>query len=201
MATLYGYARCSTNETKQDIDRQKRELKAEGVSSNNIFWEYAHGTKDDRIELNRLMNTAKPGDSIIVTEISRLARSTQKLCTILDEVQTNQLRLVVCGSITFDCTPGHEGDVMTKGMIKMWGVFAELEGDIIRQRIKSGMDNARAKGAEIGRPATTKDSIPAKFYKYYPEYKSGARTVTEIARLCECSRTTVYKYIRIVEAV
>ena len=48
----YGYARCSTNESKQDINRQTRELKNLGIKEDNIFFEYESGTKDDRKELN-----------------------------------------------------------------------------------------------------------------------------------------------------
>ena len=55
----YGYARCSTNESKQDINRQKRELKNMGIKENNIFFEYESGTKDDRKELNRLMQSKR----------------------------------------------------------------------------------------------------------------------------------------------
>lgn len=199
MGTIYGYARCSTNESKQDIDRQRRELIKCGVSSNNIYWEYAHGTDNGRVELNRLMEVATPGDVIVTTEVSRLARSTQKLCDIIKEVQDKQLKLVICGSITFDCTPGHSTDVMTKGMLQMWAVFSELEGDIIRERIKSGMANAKAKGKKLGHPALTKETVPASFYKHYALYKDGTINVTDMARLCGCSRTTIYRYIKVVE--
>lgn len=199
MDKVYGYARCSTNETKQNIDRQRRELVKGGVPIENIFWEYDHGTNDDRIELNRLMNTVESGDTIVTVEVSRLARSTQKLCEIIKNIQEKQLRLLICNSITFDCRPGRDTDVMTKGMIQMWGVFSELEGEIIRQRIKSGMANAKAKGKKIGHPATTRDSIPSLFYKKYPLYKNGNINITDLAHLCECSRTTVYKYIKIIE--
>ena len=52
METIYGYARCSTDETRQDIDRQKRELKKLGVTDDkNIYWEYESGNKTDRAEL------------------------------------------------------------------------------------------------------------------------------------------------------
>ena len=53
---IYGYCRCSTDESKQDIKRQKRELISMGVERTNIFTEYAHGTDRDRTELNRLLN-------------------------------------------------------------------------------------------------------------------------------------------------
>lgn len=199
MDKIYGYARCSTNETKQNIDRQGRELSKCGVHAENIYWEFDHGTNDDRIELKRLMDVVESGDTIVTTEVSRLARSTQKLCEIIKIIQDKQLKLVICNSITFDCRPGHDTDVMTKGMIQMWDVFSELEGEIIRQRIKSSMANAKAKGKKIGHPATTKESIPDTFYKKYPLYKNGSINVTDLARLCKCSRTTVYKYIKIIE--
>ena len=59
---------------------------------------------------------------------------------------------------------------MTEGMIKMWGVFSEMERNIISQRVKSGIKNARAKGKQIGRPPTTVDGLPDKFWKYYQKY-------------------------------
>ena len=198
MAEVYGYARCSTNESRQNIDRQKRDLIKNGVPADHIYWEYDHGTNDDRVELNRLLDVATAGDTIVTTEVSRLARSTQKLCSIIKEIQDKQLKLIICNSITFNCTPGHETDIMTKGMIQMWGVFAELEGDMIRQRIRSGMENAKAKGKKIGHPATTKENIPSAFYKYFVMYQDNKINVTEFARLCNCSRTTIYKYMAIV---
>lgn len=199
MGDIYGYARCSTNESKQDINRQKRELMKNGVPEENIYWEYEHGTKDDRIELTRMFEKVKAGDAIVTTEVSRLARSTQKLCSIIKDIQEKQLKLVICNSIVFDCTPGHTTDVMTKGMIQMWGVFSEMEADMIRQRIKSGLENAKAKGKKVGRPETTKENIPPVFFKYYSLYKDKTITISDFARLAEISRATIYRYIDIVE--
>lgn len=195
----YGYARCSTNELKQDIDRQRRELIAMGVKAENIFWEYESGAKDDRIQLNRLMEVVKEGDSIIALEVSRLTRSTQKLCEIVREVQEKKIKLVIAGSLTVDCSPGKELDPLTKGMLMMWGVFAELEHDIIVQRVKSGMENAKAKGKLIGRPKTTINNIPMPFYKYYPMFSNGSINISEFARLCGMTRATIYKYLKLVE--
>lgn len=197
--TNYGYARCSTNESKQDIDRQKRELISMGIKEENIFWEYESGTKDDRVQLNRLMEIVKEGDSITSLEVSRLTRSTQKLCEIIKEVQTKKIKLIIAGSLTVDCSPGKELDPLTKGMLMMWGVFAELEHDMIVQRVKSGMENAKAKGKIIGRPKTTIDSIPSVFYKYYPMFKNGSINLSEFSRLCGMTRATIYKYLRLVE--
>ena len=194
---VYGYARCSTNESKQDIDRQKRELKALGVKQSNIYFEYGSGTKADREQWLLLMNKVQKGDAIISTEVSRITRSTKQLCDIIDKARDIGLKLVI-GSFVVDCT-NDKLDAMTEGMLKMMGVFAEMERNIISERVKSGMANAREKGSKIGRPETTADKIPSVFMKYYPKYRKGEMNVTELSRLCEMSRTTVYKYIKLLK--
>ena len=192
-----GYARCSTNESKQDIDRQKRELKALGVKQSNIYFEYGSGTKADREQWLLLMNKVQKGDTIISTEVSRITRSTKQLCDIIDKAREIGLKLVI-GSFVVDCT-NDKLDAMTEGMLKMMGVFAEMERNIISERVKSGMANAREKGSKIGRPETTADKIPSVFMKYYPKYRKGEMNVTELSRLCKMSRTTVYKYIELLK--
>ena len=192
----HGYARCSTNESKQDIDRQVRELKAAGAES--LFVEYEHGDADEKKQLSLLLEQARPGDTIITTEVSRLSRSTKQLCEIIDRIQKQKLRLKIIGSITIDCRSG-ELDPMTKAFLQMSGIFAELELSMIRARVRSGMANARAKGAKIGRPQATADDIPAVFLRHYPAYKKRQLNVSELARVCDLSRTTVYKYIDLLE--
>ena len=90
-------------------------------------------------------------------------------------------------------------DPMTNAFIQMSGVFAELELRIIRERVRSGMANAKAKGAKIGRPQATADDIPANFLRHYPAFKNKQLNVSELARVCDLSRTTVYKYIGLLE--
>lgn len=170
-----------------------------GVESDKqIYWEYESGTKKDRPELAKLLDVAKEGDTICTTEVSRLTRSTQHLCVILQIVQERKLKLVI-GAFVVDCSQA-EIDPMTKGMLMMWGVFAEMERDIISQRIKSGMENAKAKGSKIGRPAITKEELPEKFYKYHAFYKDGKMTITDLAKVMGVSRATIYNYIAIVES-
>ena len=86
--------------------------------------------------------------------------------------------------------------------IPLWGmagVFSQLELTMIRSRVRSGMENARAKGKQIGRPQVTVENIPATFLRHYPAYKKGQLNVSELARVCDLSRTTVYKYIGLLE--
>ena len=189
----YGYARCSTSEDKQDINRQIRELKAAGADE--VIFEYEHGDAKVKKNLYMLLEMAASGDTIITMEVSRLSRSTQQLCEILDIVKHKHLRLVIVGSITVDCRKG-KIDPMSQAFIQMSGIFAELELSILRARVKSGMANAKAKGQRIGRPKTTKDDIPPAFYKHYPAFMNGKMNVSELARVCGLSRPTVYKYLK-----
>ena len=191
----YGYARCSTNESKQDIQRQVRELKAAGAEE--VVFEYEHGDAKVKKNLHMLLSAANAGDSIITLEVSRLSRSTQQLCEIIDTIREKRLRLVIVGSITIDCRNG-DIDCMSQAFLQMAGVFSELELSMIRARVRSGMANAKAKGAQIGRKPTTKDDIPAIFYKHYPAFMAGHMNVSELARVCGLSRPTVYKYLKLV---
>ena len=193
---IYGYARCSTNETKQDIQRQTRELKAAGAEQ--IFLEYEHGDSAIKEQLSTLLDTAAAGDTILTLEVSRLARSTNQLCDIIEKVKDKHLKLSIVGSICVDCTSG-EIDPMTNAFIQISGVFAELELRIIRERVRSGMRNAQAKGRRIGRPHVSADDIPSSFLRHYPSFKAKNMNLSELARICDLSRTTVYKYISLLE--
>lgn len=196
---VYGYCRCSTNEKKQDINRQRKELKEMGATDNSIYMEYESGTKINRIELNKLLEIVKQGDTIVVTEISRITRSTKQLCDIIELVRNKGLKLVIKGSITLDCTNGENIDPMTKAFLQMAGVFAELERNMICDRVKSGINNARSKGVKLGRPALTATDIPDKVIKLYDKYINGEITKTDFAKLCDISRPTLDKYISVIK--
>lgn len=193
---VYGYARCSTNESKQDIDRQTKELKAKGADV--VFCEYEHGDAATKKELNKLLEIIKPGDTLLTLEVSRLSRSTQQLCSLIDTVKQKRIRLEIVGSVVIDCRNG-ELDPMTKAFLQMAGVFSELELSMIRARVRSGMANAAAKGKKIGRPAVTAETVPEAFLRYYPRYKSGSINKVEFAKLAELSRPSINKYIKLVE--
>ena len=198
MSKIYGYCRCSTSEERQDINRQKRELYKLGVEDDkNIYWEYESGKNNDRVEFNKLLDVVEETDTICVTEVSRLTRSTSYLCEILKIVQDKHIRLII-DSFVVDCRT-NDIDPMTKGMLMMWGVFAEMERDIISARVKSGMANAKAKGKTIGRPKTDRSNIPSNFLKYYPMYKGKEINVTEFSKISGIGRTSIYKYIKLIE--
>ena len=112
----YGYSRCSTNEGKQDINRQVRGLRAAGAQE--IFMEYEHGDAKVKSQQAQMFAAAQAGDTIIVLEVSRLARSTQQLCEIIDLVREKRLRLVIVGSMTLDCREGPSDPMITARFYK-----------------------------------------------------------------------------------
>ena len=191
-----GYSRCSTNEGKQDINRQVRELKSAGAEV--VYMEYEHGDAKVKNQQQAMFAESEAGDTIIVLEVSRLARSTQQLCEIIEIIRAKHLRLVIVGSITLDCRNG-QADPMSEAFLQMAGVFSQLELSMIRARVRSGMENAKAKGKQIGRPPVTADDVPSGFLRHYPAYKRGQLNVSELARVCNISRTTAYKYIGLLD--
>ena len=86
------------------------------------------------------------------------------------------------GNFIVDCTK--ELDPMTEGMLKMMGVFSELECNMILERVKSGMANAKAKGKLIGRPTTAIEDVPVAVTKAYELLKNGKINKSECARMC-----------------
>ena len=193
----YGYCRCSTDEKRQDINRQVRELKEMGVTDEKyIYKEYISGTSKEKPELEKLKSVVNSGDTICATEPSRLTRSTKQLCEIIDFCKEKHLRLEL-GNFVVDCRK--ELDPMTEGMLKMMGVFSELERNMISARVKSGMKNAKAKGKKIGRAKSSINNIPKEVIKYYEFYKNNKINKTTYAKMCGVTRPSIYKYIKIIE--
>lgn len=192
---IFGYCRCSTNETKQDVNRQRRELQGMGVTPDKIFMEYESGTKVNRPELINLLNTVQTGDTIVTTEISRLTRSTKQLCDLIDLIKEKHLKLIIKDSLTIDCTSTDSIDAMTNAFLLLAGVFAELERNMIVDRVRSGMANAKSKGIRLGRPQLTVDDIPDKVKNMFERYRNKQISKSEYAVLCGISRPTLNKYI------
>ena len=198
---IFGYARCSTNENKQDLNRQVRELKELGATDKTIYKEFITGSANVKVEFEKLLGAIEEGDTLAVTEVSRISRSTKQLCEIIELVQERKLKLIIKDSITIDCTKG-EIDPMTKAFLQMSGVFAELEKNMISQRVKSGMANAKAKGKRIGRPEIELDDITGndKFMNAYRLWRSKSIKKIDIQRLTGMSRVTIDKYIKVLES-
>ena len=194
---VWGYCRCSTNESKQDVKYQIDALIDKGVDISNIRYEYISGRKEHRPGLDALLEEMNEGDTLIVTDITRLCRNTKVLCETIDLIIAKKFRLIV-GSIDIDCRNGGL-DPMIEGMLKINAVFGEMEAKLKIHQIQLGLATAVKAGKKLGRPKSTYDDIPKVFMQYYPKYKNGTLNKMAFARVTQLSYPTIYKYLDIVE--
>src|SRR5215213_249840 len=140
--SLYGYARVSTFD--QDLRLQRAALKAAGCDV--IRAEKASGSRrDGRTELQVLLDFVRPGDTLIVTRIDRLARSMKDLQDIVHELKTRGVGLRATEQ------PIDTGTAAGKAFLDMLGVFAEFETNLRRERQLEGIAQAKARGVYRGR--------------------------------------------------
>jgi len=189
---VYGYARCSTSERQQDVERQVEDLRRQGVAE--IFQEYAKGTDLNRPQFIALQERIRPGDTIMATELSRLTRSVHQLCHLL-EWAANAGCIIKVGSLTVDAK--ENPDPMIEGLVLLMGVFAQIERSMIVQRVKSGIKHAKNKGTKLGRPRISISTLPQIFLDHYPNFVAGQLTKTKLASLCNISRPTLNRYLLI----
>lgn len=193
---VYGYARCSTKEDRQDIARQERELKARGAEK--VFSEYISGAAYTKPEFEKLLAAISEGDTLATTEISRLSRNVHYLCHLEELAKTRKIKLE-CGVLTLDYAAS-KVDPMSRAMYYMMGVFAELERDVTVERIKSGIRNAKENKVQLGRPRKSAAEVPKVVLDLLPKYKAGHFTKTEYAKRAGISRQSLYKYLRLLDA-
>ena len=103
----------------------------------------------DQRRIEELLGTLAAGDRLVVSELSRLGRSLSQVIQIVDELVKQKVRFIaIKEAIRFE----GKQDMQTKVMIALFGLFAEVERDLISQRTKEGLAAARAKGRLLGRP-------------------------------------------------
>lgn len=192
----YLYMRSSTNDTKQSFQRQEKFGRDNNIPELYWFKEYASGAKDDRVELNRLLSIVKEGDELYCVDPSRLTRSLKYLLTIVEFAKEKKIKLVL-GDFILDCSG--EISVFTQGQLMMLGLINEMQRLMIVEAVREGLASSRERGVIGGRPRTTRDTIPEVFYKYYPMYRNSQITKVEFSRISGLSRSSIYKYIKLVE--
>lgn len=176
-----GYARVSTAD--QSLDLQLDALQADGCD--RIYTEQASGAKDDRVELQRAIDSLRIGDVFVVYKLDRLARSTLKLISTLDEIKTRGVEFVSL-SDKIDTTTA-----AGKALFGVLAVFAEFERNVIVERTKAGLAASRARGRKGGRPRTDKRKIT----QALKMYDTKAHTVAEITEMTGVKKATLYRAI------
>lgn len=192
-SNLYGYTKCSLRLSQKDRDKLIKDLIRLGVPEENIYMDIEYNTTDEKPQFLNLLRAVDTGDTIISTEISRMVKSTKQLCELIEVVKDRKLKLII-GEFVIDCRD--DLDAMTEGMLKMMMLFYEMERDVLSQRVRIGMAQAKAKGVELGRPKWSTQDIPEQFMDQYELYKNGEITKAEIHRNTGISRPTIDKYIK-----
>ncbi len=153
-----GYLRVST--IRQDLENQRHEIEEYANEHGLMVDEYIQieissrkTTKERRID--ELLEMLCKGDTLIVSELSRLGRSVGELCQIVDSLIKKQVKLI---AIKQNMVINGKHDMASKVMITMFALMAEIERDMISQRTKNGLAVAKAKGKKLGNPNLPEDN-------------------------------------------
>lgn len=177
--SMIGYARVSS--ASQSTDIQVTKLKEAGCSV--IRSEKVSGRSlDRRSELETVMDFIQAGDTLVVTKLDRLGRSTRDVLNLVHELEQRGASLRVLEPAIDTSGP------MGKVVLTVLGMVSEMELGFIRERQKDGIEKAKAEGRYKGRPATL---VPADVLKL----KAEGMGATAIAKSLNCTRSAIYKIL------
>jgi len=182
---IFGYARVSTSD--QSLDRQRDELTEAGAE--RIYAEIGSGKKGAaRPQWDELLRSLRKDDTLMVTELSRLGRSTSQLSALADDMseQGVALRILNLGIDTATASG--------RLVYSIIAAVAAMERDLLIERTNSGLAASRTRGRKGGRK---REFSPAAVRKAQEQYDQATLSVTEIARLAGVSRQTLYRYLDI----
>lgn len=181
-----GYARVSTLE--QRLDRQIDALKAAGVDERMIYQEKATGTKRDRPELQRMLDELCDGDTVIITDLTRISRSSRDLLDIVDKIRERGASIKSIKDTWLDTT---EENPYSMFLLTVMSGLSQLERDLNSQRTKEGLASARARGRKGGRP-----SLQNQKAEVVLALQAGGMRVVDIVKETGLSRSTVNRILR-----
>ena len=141
---LVGYARVSSREGNQVLDRQLDALRAAGCE--RIFDDRGSGASTERPGLKECLGYLRRGDVLVVLDLDRLGRLAGELIRLLDELQANGVGFRALNAAFDTTTPAG------RAFLQIQAAFAEMERNVIRQRVREGVAAARARGRKGGRP-------------------------------------------------
>jgi DNA invertase Pin-like site-specific DNA recombinase len=176
--TIYGYARVSTD--SQTLAAQDAALHAAGCAK--VFAEKVSGAKTDRAELGKLLKRLDQGDTLIVTRLDRLARSTRDLLNILDAIARAGATFKSLGDSWANTDTPHG-----RLMLTVLGGLAEFERTLILARTSEGRERAKARGVHMGRPA----KLTPHQRREAMARRDAGETLVEIARSYNVSHATI----------
>jgi DNA invertase Pin-like site-specific DNA recombinase len=193
MGKLIGYARVSTK--AQDTDRQEQDLLAAGVRRDDLYVDHGvSGTKASRPEFDKALAALHPGDTLVVTTLDRLGRSTPNMIKLAKDLRENNfgLRVINLGGGDVDTsTP------MGEMVFTVMSALAQMEHAIKQERSRDSISKRRAAGKDLGgRRQRVSDSQ----VRHAKRLIDGGASPTEVARDFNMSRATLYRRLGELEA-
>ncbi len=182
-----GYTRVSTR--SQDAKLQVDALVKSGVQERDIFTDVTSGSRTaiSRPGMKKLLDYAKPGDTVVVWRVDRLGRS---LIDVLNTVKLLRERNVQVQSISDGIDPSTTSGRL---MLNMLATLAEYERELITERVNAGITAARQGGTKFGRPLSDPVVVADKL-KLVTEARAKGRTAEDAAKLVGWSRATLYRH-------
>lgn len=178
----FGYARVSKNDQSLDIQIQK--LKEAGCEE--IFTEKVSGAKDNRTELTRMIEKLRKGDTVCVVRLDRLGRRMMKLIELINQFKEKEVSFISLENNIDTTTP------IGMVLFNMCAAFSEMERELIRERVKAGLEAAHKKGRKGGRP---KALTPQRLETLLSLKKSEEFSVSQICKMAGITRSVYYRAV------
>lgn len=183
---LVGYARVSSNDQNEalQIDALKK------ANCEKIYIDKVSGAKEERVELSKCLESLKENDTLIVWRLDRLGRSTKHLVSIIDDLRKKNIMFKSLSEGIVDTTTA-SGELV----LNMFAALAQFEHKLIQERIKAGMEAARARGKKGGRKKL--DANNSKVITAKQLHKDHNLTINQICDVMKITRSTFYRLIKV----
>lgn len=194
MGTAYGYVRVSTRE--QNEDRQMRALHEVQIAEKNIFVDRQSGKDFDRPKYQSMLRKMRPEDLLYVKSIDRLGRNYEE---ILEQwrilTKEKKVDIIVLDMPLLDTRRGKDlmGTFLSDIVLQVLSFVAENEHKNIRERQKEGIDAAKLRGVQFGRP---QKPVPDNFIQVYHRWRNKEISGVEAAKECNLTKTTFYRWAK-----
>ena len=183
---LVGYARVSTE--GQSLNRQIDMLVDYGVDKRNIYQEKISGVKVNREQLDKMIDELQEDDIVIITDLTRVSRSTKDLLNIIDRIKTRGASIKSIKDTWLDTSSDNPYNSF---LLTVMSGLSQLERDLISQRTKEGLKSAKARGRNGVRPSKRNDKADTVGLLYREGYK-----IVDIVKQTGLSRATVYRTLK-----
>lgn len=194
---VVGYLRVSTKD--QTIENQELAIRKfcdkEGLKLDDVIEAKVSSRQSTRKrKIDQLLESLNACDTLIVSELSRLARSVGQIAFMVDTLLKNKVRLI---AIKERIDLNGKQDMQSKVMITMFSLFAELERDLISERTKEGLERAKKHGTKLGRPTGSLGTSKLDVHKeQIIELLEKKVSKASIAKIIGCSYTTLFNYVK-----